>query len=464
MTAANTPQLIESLRGIVGANGLLLDGADVEAASIDWRKMFFNRALCVVRPGSGAEVAAVVRICGAAGVRLVPQGGNTGLAGGAVPDPSGSQVIMSLSRMTRIREIDPIGMTIETEAGCVLQAAQEAALSAGRLLPISLAAEGSATIGGVVAANAGGINVLRYGMARALVLGLEVVLPDGSIAQGLRRLRKDNAGYDWKQLFIGSEGTLGIVTAAVLRLVPKPRHVVTALLSVPDPDAALSLLALCQDELGDQLSAFELVSGTSIGLVEKHAHLACPIRGGSWFVLMEAASSLSGLREAAEGMLVAALERQIALDGVVAETGAQAKQLWALRERITESEASEGRSVKHDVSLPISLIPRFLEEAGRILAVQGRRRLVNAFGHLGDGNIHYNLVVEDCDDAAAINKMVHDLVASMGGSISAEHGIGQYRLDELARYRSPVEMELSRIVKHAIDPTGVMNPGKVLRT
>lgn len=454
--------LLQRLTSLVGPAGVVTDGADVEPYAIDWRRLFPGKPACVVRPSSTEQVAGIVRICREARVAIVPQGGNTGLAGGAVPDASGTQVVLSLNRMAAIRHVDPVGLTIEAEAGCILKVAQDAAASAGRLLPISLAAEGSATIGGVVAANAGGVNVLRYGMTRSLVLGLEVVLPDGTVANGLRRLRKDNAGYDWKQLFIGSEGTLGIVTAAVLRLLPRPKHAVTALLSVAGPAAALRLLALAQDELGDQISAFELISATSMQLVARHAGLKAPIAEGEWFVLIEAASSLAGLREAAETMLGSAFEQEIALDGVIAESGAQAAQLWALREHVTESEAREGKSVKHDVSVPLTEVPRFLSEAGEALAAGAPGTRVNAFGHLGDGNIHYNVLVGADHDAGAVNRIVHDVVAAFGGSISAEHGIGQYRVGELARYRASTEMELARTIKRALDPDNRLNPGKVL--
>ena len=454
--------LLQRLTGLLGPAAVIAEGPDLQPYAVDWRKLFPGKPACVVRPSSTEQVAQVVQICREAGAAIVPQGGNTGLAGGAVPDASGRQVVLSLNRMAAIRHVDPVGLTIEAEAGCILKVAQDAAASAGRLLPISLAAEGSATIGGVVAANAGGVNVLRYGMTRSLVLGLEVVLPDGTIVNGLRRLRKDNAGYDWKQLFIGSEGTLGIVTAAILRLLPRPKHSVTALLSVADPAAALRLLALAQDELGDQISAFELISATSMQLVARHAGLKPPIAEGEWFVLIEAASSLAGLREAAEAMLGSAFEQEIALDGVIAESGAQAAQLWALREHVTESEAREGKSVKHDVSVPLTEVPRFLVEAGEALAASAPGTRVNAFGHLGDGNIHYNILVDAGHDAGLVNRIVHDVVAALGGSISAEHGIGQYRVGELARYRAPAEMELARTIKRALDPDNRLNPGKVI--
>lgn len=454
--------LIDTLTDIVGVSGVATGADDIAPYAIDWRRLFPGTPACVVRPKSTAEVAAVVRACSAAGVALVPQGGNTGMAGGAVPDASGRQVLLSLNRMNAIREVDPVGLTLEAEAGVILAVAKEAAAAKDRLLPISLAAEGSAMIGGVVSTNAGGINVLRYGMTRALVLGLEVVLADGRIVNGLRRLRKDNAGYDWKQLFIGSEGTLGIVTAAVLRLVPRPRHTVTALIAVESPEAALRLLDKAQTEIGDTLQAFELISSASIALVGQHAGLKCPIAPASWFLLIEAGSTLPGLRDATEALLAAAFEEGAAVDGVIAETGAQAASLWALREHITESEAREGKSVKHDISVPLTSIPVFLEETEAMLAKVAPGIRLNVFGHLGDGNLHYNVMIHGTHDAGAINRAVHDMVTRYGGSISAEHGIGQYRVEELQRTRSPEELALARRLKLALDPEGLLNPGKVL--
>lgn len=452
---------LAALRDVLGPNGLLTDAADCESYSIDWRRLFPGKPLAVARPANTRDVAAVVALCRQHGIAIVPQGGNTGMAGGAVPDQSGRELVLSLARMNAIRAVDPVGMTLEAEAGVVLKTAQEAAATQGRLLPVSLAAEGSALIGGIVATNAGGLNVLRYGMTRSLVLGLEVVLPDGTIVNGLRHLRKDNAGYDWKQIFIGSEGTLGIVTAAVLRLLPQPKDSVTALLSVPNPQAALDLLAGMQNELGDTISACELMAGFSLNLVEKHFGLRRPIADGEWFLLVEAASTLSGLREAAETALGHALEKGFALDGTVAESGRQAADLWQLRERITESEAKEGKSVKHDVSVPIPLIPEFLVEADAALARLQPGTRVNCFGHLGDGNLHYNVLI-DGHSADAVNVVVHDVVQRFGGSISAEHGIGQYRVGELDRRRAPEEQALSRLIKDALDPNDLMNPGKVL--
>jgi FAD/FMN-containing dehydrogenase len=452
---------LSSLHERLGAAGVLTDPAECESYAIDWRRLFPGKPLAVARPANTQEVAAIVELCRHHQVAIVPQGGNTGMAGGAVPDRSGRELVLSLARMNTIRSIDPVGMTMEAEAGVILKTAQDAAAEQGRLLPVSLAAEGSAMIGGIVATNAGGLNVLRYGMTRSLVLGLEVVLPDATIVNGLRHLRKDNAGYDWKQVFIGSEGTLGIVTAAVLRLLPQPRESVTALLSVPHPQAALDLLACVQSELGDSMTACEMMAGFSLGLVEKHFGLRRPIADGEWFVLIEAASTLSGLREATETALGDALDRGFARDGIVAESGRQAAELWQLRERITESEGKEGKSVKHDVSVPIPLIPAFLNAADEALArlLPGTR--INCFGHLGDGNLHYNILI-DGHSADAVNIVVHDVVQRFGGSISAEHGIGQYRVAELARRRAPAEQILSHRIKDAIDPDGMMNPGKVL--
>ena len=453
---------IEALRRIVGERGVITDEADLAPFCTDWRGMFKGRARCAVLPRCTAEVAAVVRLCVAAGVPIVPHGGNTGLSGGATPDASGEQVILSLSRMSAIRSLDVIGETMEVEAGCILQVAQEAAADAGLLLPITLAAEGSARVGGILSTNAGGTNVLRYGMARGRVLGLEVVTADGSIVSGLRQLRKDNAGYDWKQLFIGTEGTLGIITAAVLQLAPKSRQRVTALLAVPSADDALAVLRLARQAIGETLNAFELMSGPALELVARHVGLTTPLAPAPWYVLLEASSSLPSLRDAVEEMLADVLERGAASDGVIAESEKQERELWHLRESITEAEAREGRSIKHDVSVPIALIPAFLRVADEAVMKAFPQARINAFGHAGDGNIHYNVIIPPDADSQVLNRLVHDLVVAHGGSISAEHGIGQYRVDELHRCRSAPELELARRIKLALDPAGLMNPGKVL--
>jgi FAD/FMN-containing dehydrogenase len=453
---------VDALRAIVGETGVLSDEASLAPYSLDWRRLFPGRARCAVLPRSAEQVAAVVRLCAAQGVPLVPQGGNTGLCGGATPDASGSQVILALARMKAVRHIDPIGETMEVEAGCVLQYAQQAAAAEGLLLPISLAAEGSACIGGVLSTNAGGTNVLRYGMARARVLGLEAVTAQGEVLAGLRHLRKDNAGYDWKQWFIGSEGTLGIITAAVLQLAPMPRFRCTALLAMDTPEAALRVLRAARQEIGEALNGFELMSGASLQRVERHQGLKIPLPASRWFVLLEASSCLGGLREAVETLLEGLLERAEVHDAVIAESQRQERELWALRESISEAEAREGRSVKHDVSVPISAIPDFLAAADAAVQAAFPEARINAFGHAGDGNIHYNVLVPPGLDADALNALVHDLVVARGGSISAEHGIGQYRVAELARCKPAAELDIARRVKKALDPATLLNPGKVL--
>lgn len=452
--------LVDSLRAICG-DAAVLTGGDMAAYATDWRDMFHGKPLCVVRPASTEDVAQCVKACAEAGTAIVPQGGNTGLAGGATPDDSGAQVILSLDLMIAIRHLDPIGMTVEIEAGAILQTVKEVAKDESRLLPISLAAEGSARIGGLIATNAGGIDVLRYGMTRALVLGLEVVLPDGQILSRLRHLRKDNAGYDLKQPFIGTEGTLGIVTAAVLRLVPLPRHRATALIAVPDIASVIRLYTRAQDEIGEALSAFELISEGGLRLVSEHMGQDAPV-SADWVLLIEAGSSLPGLREAAEKLLETAFEEGWATDGVLAESEAQADALWQLRESLTEAEGKAGGAIKHDISVPIPGIDAFLQEASEMLRDVAPYARLNVFGHLGDGNLHYNVMNVAKADAARVNAAVHDMVAAHHGSISAEHGLGQYRVAEWARLAAAPDHDLTRRIKCAIDPQGLMNPGKVV--
>lgn len=453
--------LIQRFIEIVGDRGVLTEQSDLEPYCNDWRGMFKGTALCVVLPRTAQEVAAIVKVCVADKVSLVPHGGNTGLSGGATPDSSGTQVVLSLSRMAAIRSVDIVGETMEVEAGCILQVAQEAAAAEGLLLPISLAAEGSARVGGILSTNAGGTNVLRYGMARARVLGLEVVTAEGEIVSALRQLRKDNAGYDWKQLFIGTEGTLGIITAAVLQLAPMPRHKVTALLAVASPEDALKVLRAARQEIGETLNAFELMSGPSVDLVVSHMGITLPVGEADWYVLIEASSALSGLREGVEQLLENVFERAEASDGVIAESERQAMELWNIRESITECESRAGRSVKHDVSVPITRIPSFLQLASAAVREVFPGVRLNAFGHVGDGNIHFNVIVPPETDALALNQLVHDLVVQHGGSISAEHGIGQYRVGEMLRCRSQGELKLAVRIKRALDPRNSMNPGKV---
>ena len=404
---------------------------------------------------------------------MVPQGGNTGLCGGATPLVDGAAVVISLARMNRIRALDADNDTLTVEAGCTLAAVQEAAAAVGRLFPLSLASEGSCLIGGNLSTNAGGVQVLRYGNTRELVLGLEVVLPDGRVWDGLRGLRKDNTGYDLKQLFIGAEGTLGIVTAAVLKLFPAIRSRATAWVAVPDPRAAVRLLGMLRAACGERVSAFEIVGRTALGLVLQHIPGARdPLAGApAWSVLVELSDPDvdAPLDAQLQAVLGEACAQGLAADAAVAASAAQAQALWALREDISEAQRIEGVSIKHDVSVPVSRIPEFLERAGAALAARWPDVRVVAFGHIGDGNLHYNLSKPAADDNAAfiartaeVNRIVHDLVCELGGSISAEHGLGQLKREEVLRYKPALEMELMRRVKQAFDPAGLMNPGKVL--
>jgi FAD/FMN-containing dehydrogenase len=431
-----------------------------------------GRSPLLLRPGSTAEVAALLALCHAAGVSVVPQGGNTGLVGGGVPDDSGAMVVLSLSRLDRIRALDPLNDTITVEAGCVLQAVQSAAAGANRLFPLALGAQGSAQIGGNLSSNAGGIEVLRHGMARALVLGLEVVLADGRIWDGLRALRKDNTGYDLKQLFIGAEGTLGVITAAVLRLVPRPRERQTAFLGVVSPEAAVALLALCRERLGETVGAFELLAGPVVDMVLRYlpgARLPLP-EPAPWYVLAEVAWSFEdGLAARLERALEAALQQGLVKDGVVAASEAQRKAIWALRETPTDAMAHAGAVLRHDVAVPVSRVPELIGRGAAEIggAIPGVR--IMPFGHLGDGNIHYNLLQPEAMARDAflarkdeVQRRVFDLVAALGGTISAEHGIGRLKRAELARRKSPVELALMRQIKQSLDPKGILNPGAVL--
>ncbi len=454
---------MEVLADILGGGGLLVAPDDVAPYVSDWRGKFRGQALAVARPRSTAEVSAVVRHCAEHHIPIVPQGGNTGLSGAATPDASGAQLLLSLDRMTAIREVDPVGNVLVAEAGCILAVAQEAAADAGRLLPLSFGAEGSARIGGAIATNAGGVNVLRYGNTRALVLGLEVVLPDGSVLDRLGSLRKDNAGYDLKQLFIGSEGTLGIVTAASLRLTPRIVQRETVVVELADLPRVLDLFQLVSGELGEFLSSFELISPAAQALSVSHLpDVSWPFTQG-WAVLIELGSGsaridLAGL---AEGVLAEALDQGGIVDVVIAQNEAQRAALWRVRESITEGERAAGTSVKHDISVPITRLPALIAdcEAGLPEHFPGVR--TNIFGHVGDGNIHLNVIVDDPSLTSAINEYVHDRVVAAGGSITAEHGVGQLRVAELARYKPATEIALMRRLKWAIDPAGLMNPGKI---
>jgi FAD/FMN-containing dehydrogenase len=425
-----------------------------------------------MRPRTTAELSEIVRICAESGVPVVPQGGNTGMTGGGQPHADGSEVIVSTGRMRAIREVDPLGDTITVEAGVALAEIQQKAREVGRLFPVSLASEGSCQIGGNISTNAGGIQVLRYGSTRQLVLGLEVVLPDGRVWNGLRALRKDNAGYDLKQIFIGAEGTLGIITAAVLRLAALPTQSETAMVGVASPDASVKLLGSLRRALGERIAAFELLRRECL----EHTFRVMPTHRDPlpaaypWYVMVNVTGQEEGLRDLFEAALAKALEEDLALDAVIAASEQQKNALQALREDQGEVQKLVGVGIKHDVSVPLNRIAEFIETADRALeaAYPGIRHY--AFGHVGDGNIHYNpLAPADWSGEAFyaergnVNRIVHDIVVGLGGSISAEHGIGQLRLDEAEHYKSAIEMELMRAIKTAIDPGNIMNPGKVLR-
>ena len=464
--------LLDTLREAVGLSHVLVDG-DLSAWEVDWRKRYRGHALAVVQPGNTAEVAAVVRVCAAAGVGIVAQGGNTGLVGASVPDASGTQVLLSLRRLNRIRTIDATNMTLTAEAGCVLQTAQEAAAAQGLLFPLSLAAEGSCTLGGTLATNAGGTQVLRFGNARDLCLGLQVVTAAGEVWDGLSGLRKDNTGYSLRDLFIGSEGTLGIITAATLKLYPQPAATMTAWAALPSLEAAVSLLQLAQSRLGPALTAFEVMNAFSLALVGSHfPQLKQPLAASAWMVLLEQSDTEGEAHARAlfEGLLEAALEATHITDAAVAESLEQSNALWHLRESIPLAQAQEGLNIKHDISLPISRIAAFVSSTDAALARAFPGVRMVDFGHLGDGNLHYNVQapqgVEPADFLrrceAQVNALVYDAVAAHGGSISAEHGIGSLKRDALARHKSPVALQLMRAVKQALDPLNIMNPGRLL--
>ncbi|WP_416558751.1 FAD-binding oxidoreductase [Limnohabitans sp. yimb22184] len=471
------PELIARLRQICGdAHVLTHDdpATDLSPWEQDWRKRVKGRALAVVRPGNTAEVAAVVKACAAANTPIVPQGGNTGLVVGGVPNGSGTQIVLSMTRMNAVRAIDPANLTITVEAGCVLQNLQVAAEAAGFLFPLSLGAEGSCTIGGNLGTNAGGTQVVRYGNTRELCLGLEVVTAQGEVWNGLSGLRKDNTGYDLRNLMIGSEGTLGIITAATMKLYPQPAAQLTAWAAVPGMESAVQLLGLAHQRLGPGLTGFEVMNQFALGLVDKHyPQLRVPLwQGTPWCVLLENSDSENEAhaRSQFEGLLEAALDQGCVTDAVVAESLTQAKGLWHIRESITLAQAQEGLNIKHDISIPVSRIPDFVAETDALLAreVPGVRMV--DFGHLGDGNLHYNVQAPEGADGPAflrqyedrVNTLVFDQVKRFGGSISAEHGVGEQKVNKLPLYKDPTALAMMRAVKQALDPQNLLNPGRVL--
>jgi len=460
--------LIDDLDRLVGKNGLKTSPHDLEPHVTEWRGVVEGRTPAVVQPASTAEVAAVMRYCHEKHIAVVPQGGNTGLCAGAVPDESGEQIVLSLSRLNRIRALNADDFSMVAEAGCVLAALQAAAVEAGRLFPLSLGAEGSCQIGGNLSTNAGGINVVRYGTARSQVLGLEVVLADGRVWDGLRTLRKNTAGYDLKQLFVGSEGTLGIITAASLKLYPEPRTVQTALFAIEDARQAVPLLARLRRDLDDRIQAFELVSSLAFEFVERHITGARnPFEEPhAWYVLLEAAANDEDKFESA---LMAALESGLAVDVVLAKSAAEADALWHMRHSISEAEKHEAPILKHDISVPVASMPEFLDVSRRALAETWPDTRLLAFGHVGDGNLHYNVVLpaewsaeRQAGEGSAITQRVYELATDMGGSFSAEHGVGRTKREFLAAFADPVSLGLMRTLKDALDPRGILNPGKVI--
>jgi FAD/FMN-containing dehydrogenase len=464
------PDLIARFAAIVGDRYAVTDPAEIAPYLTEERGLYHGRSPLVLRPGSVAEVAAILNLANETRTPIVPQGGNTGLVGGQTPHQG--EALISLRRLDRIREVDPTSNTMTCEAGVVLMKAQEAAAAAGRLFPLSLGAEGSCTIGGNLSTNAGGTGALAYGVARDLVLGLEVVLADGRILHNLRKLKKDNTGYDLRHLFIGAEGTLGIITAAVLKLFPRPRAVETAFIGVPSPHAALALLNLAEERAGGMVTGFELIPRIALEFAVKHAPMCRDPLAGShaWYVLLELSSQAhDGLRAQMEEILSAGVERTLVADATIAASLEQTNALWLLRHHIADTQKYEGGSIKHDVSVPVNAVPDFIAEATATVdaMIPGCRPV--PFGHLGDGNIHYNVTQPVGADRASflarwdeVNDAVFAVVAKLGGSISAEHGIGVMKRELLPDVKDPVAYELMRSFKHLLDPNGILNPGKVL--
>ncbi len=467
-----SPGLLARFAAIVGEKYAITDPAAQEGYLIEGRGLYHGRTPMVLRPGSTAEVAAILKLANETGTPVVPQGGNTGLVGGQVPYESGKEIVLSITRLDRIREVDATSNTMTCEAGVILAKAQEAAEAAGRLFPLSLGAEGSCTIGGNLSTNAGGTGALAYGVTRDLALGLEVVLADGRVWNGLNKLKKDNTGYDLRNLFIGAEGTLGVITAAVLKLFPRPRAVETAIAGVPSPASALALFKLARERAGDSITGFELMPRIGLDFIAEHMPgtrdpLASP---HPWYVLIELSSQATeGLPETMQEVLAAGAKQGLVADAVIAANLEQANAFWGLREAIVEVQKYPGGSIKHDISVPVAAVPDFIAQASAAVTalVPGARPI--PFGHLGDGNVHFNVTQPVGADKAAylarwaeMNAVVHGIAAKLGGSISAEHGIGRLKRDLLPGVKDPVALEMMRALKRTLDPKGILNPGKVL--
>jgi FAD/FMN-containing dehydrogenase len=473
MTTPAVPKMEESLLGILGREGLISSAAEMAPFLVDHRELYHGRAFAVAAPRTVEEVSRLLAWCNDQRIGVVAQGGNTGYCGGATPDESGSEIVLSLRRLQRIRSVDALNYSILAEAGCTLHEVRAAAEAAARLFPLSLGSEGSCQIGGNLSTNAGGLSVLRYGMMRDLVLGLEVVLADGRVLPCAQALRKDNTGYDVKSLFVGAEGTLGIITAANLKLFPQIRSSATAFVALTGVAGAVALLSELRAASGDQVSSFELIPRIAVELAARHIpQVTDPLEHPyPWYVLCELSSSEAGaaLTAVLERVLADALERAAILDATIAQNERQRQALWRLRENIPEAQRRDGASLKHDLSLPITVLAQFVERAAGWLAANVREGRLVAYGHVGDGNLHFNLNQAPGADRtqflareAAVKRALHDLVRDLGGSFSAEHGIGQLKIDELARYAPPVELDVMRAIKRALDPRGILNPGKVL--
>jgi FAD/FMN-containing dehydrogenase len=454
--------LIEQLKAIVGPKGWTTDPVELEPMLVEWRRTVQGATPIAVSPATTEEVSAVVRACAVAKVAIVPQGGNTGMCAGAIPDESGTQILLRLNRMNAIRDIDAANFSMEVEAGCILENIQNAANESDRLFALSLGAEGSCQIGGNLSTNAGGINVIRYGTARAQVLGLEAVLADGTIVSSMRSLRKDTAGYDLKQLFIGSEGTLGIITAATLKLFPLPVAKTTTMLSLKTSGDAVRLLTHLRSKLGDCIESFELISNYVFGLVLKHIPGSkLPFDEESeWYVLTDIANVEE---DKLQNALMSAIEAGLVVDAVIAKNAAEVNDMWRLRHSITEAERAECKALKHDISVPISRLEEFLEKGDALLEEQVPGGQLVAFGHVGDGNLHYNVALpEGYEEGEAVTTAIYELVMQLGGSFSAEHGIGRTKRHYLPKYRDSGEIMLMRALKKALDPNNILNPGKVI--